>query len=318
MQKYRKYIHLLLFIIILSIAINNNFTPFLSSYEHEGVFSELTANQFDDLYKEIKGKSESIDEEAEDAYIDRVWKKTPARDGIKVNIDQSYKQMKGAGEYIEELLVYDRIPPKAQLSDLPAAPIYRGHPKKETITLLINVSWGTEFIPDILETLKKEEVKANFFLEGKWAFEHPNIVKMIDEQNHIIGNHAYNHPDMARMDRDEIYEQINRTNEILQAITGKSPQWFAPPSGSFNDEVVQVADDLGMETILWTVDTIDWKKPSVSVMLNRVLTKLHSGATILMHPTDPVSKGLAELIREIKKKGYRITHIEDHLSSSRE
>src|SRR5699024_8983294 len=126
---------------------------------------------------------------------------------------------------------------------------------------------------------------------------------MIDEQNHIIGNHAYNHPDMARMDRDEIYEQINRTNEILQAITGKSPQWFAPPSGSFNDEVVQVADDLGMETILWTVDTIDWKKPSVSVMLNRVLTKLHSGATILMHPTDPVSKGLAELIREIKKKG---------------
>src|SRR5699024_11460970 len=102
-----------------------------------------------------------------------------------------------------------------------------------------------------------------------------------------------------------------------QAITGKSPQWFAPPSGSFNDEVVQVADDLGMETILWTVDTIDWKKPSVSVMLNRVLTKLHSGATILMHPTDPVSKGLAELIREIKKKGYRITHIEDHLSSSR-
>jgi len=318
MQKYQKYVQLLLFLMILSIAINNNYNPFQTKIEYEGVLSEIRVDTFDKLYEKILQKSEEIAEDAEDAYIDRVWKKTPGRNGLRINIDESYKRMKKAGEYNEQLLVTEEITPKKDLSDLPAAPIYRGHPKKEMVTLLINVSWGTEYIPEILQTLKEKNVKANFFIEGKWAQEHPNLVKMIAEQNHIIGNHAYNHPNMARMNRQDVFEQINRTNEILQAITGNKPKWFAPPSGSFNEHVVEVAHELKMETILWTVDTIDWKKPSVSVMLNRVLTKVHPGAMILMHPTEPVSKGLGELINELEKKGYKIDHIENLLNSKRE
>src|SRR5690625_3166617 len=318
MQKYQKYVQLLLFLMILSIAINNNYNPFQTKIEYEGVLSEIRVDTFDKLYEKILQKSEEIAEDAEDAYIDRVWKKTPGRNGLRINIDESYKRMKKAGEYNEQLLVTEEITPKKDLSDLPAAPIYRGHPKKEMVTLLINVSWGTEYIPEILQTVKEKNVKANFFIEGKWAQEHPNLVKMIAEQNHIIGNHAYNHPNMARMNRQDVFEQINRTNEILQAITGNKPKWFAPPSGSFNEHVVEVAYELKMETILWTVDTIDWKKPSVSVMLNRVLTKVHPGAMILMHPTEPVSKGLGELINELEKKGYKIDHIENLLNSKRE
>lgn len=318
MQKYQKYVHLLLFLIILSISINNNYIPFQTKIDYEDVFGELTVDRQDELYAKILQKNEEIAEDAEDAYIDRVWKKTPGRNGLRVNIDESYKRMKKAGKYDEQLLVTEEIIPKKDLSDLPAAPIYRGHPKKEMVTFLINVSWGTEYIPEILQTLKEKNVKANFFIEGKWAQEHPNLVKMIAEQKHIIGNHAYNHPNMARMNRQDVFEQINRTNDILQAITGNKPQWFAPPSGSFNDHVVEVAHELKMETILWTVDTIDWKKPSVSVMLNRVLTKVHPGAMILMHPTEPVSKGLGELINELQKKEYKIGHIENLLNSNRE
>src|SRR5699024_660889 len=99
-------------------------------------------------------------------------------------------------------------------------------------------------------------------------------------------------------------EQLKQTNDIIKAIIGKTPLWFAPPSGSFTDDVVNAAYQLQMETILWSVDTIDWRNPSVSVMMNRVFNNIHPGAMILMHPTSAVVNGLEPMITEIKKTGY--------------
>src|SRR5699024_3344429 len=197
----------------------------------------------------------------------RVWKKTPGRNGITINVSESYEKMKKESRYDSSLLVYEQIKPKTMLEELPAAPIYRGHPDKNMVSLFINVSWGTEHIPAILQILKKHHIKATFFLEGKWAREHVDIVKMIDDESHVIGNHAYNHTDMKHLNKQENLKQIKQTNDIIDAIIGHTPKWFAPPSGSFNDEVIEAAASLDMETLLWTVDTIDWKKPSTAVMV---------------------------------------------------
>lgn len=85
----------------------------------------------DELLEEIERYAQLYDERAEDAYIDRVWKKTPGRNGRKVNVQESYKKMKTAKQFDETLLVYDSIKPDIHLEDLPPAPIYRGHPKKK-------------------------------------------------------------------------------------------------------------------------------------------------------------------------------------------
>ncbi|WP_010093353.1 polysaccharide deacetylase family protein [Ornithinibacillus scapharcae] len=316
MNNYRKYLHLIVFVIIVMISFNINQNPF--QIHDQAVFSQFEFVQSNDtLYQEIQSKSEHYFEEPSDAYIDRVWKKTPGRNGRKVDVEASYQRMKKAGSFKEELLVYEQIPPKVSLDDLEPSPIYRGHPKKDMIAFLINVSWGTEYIPEILDILKKHNVKATFFIEGKWAKENVDYVKMIQEEGHTIGNHAYNHPDMARLGRSEITKQMEETNKVIHAITGQTPKWFAPPSGSFSHEVVKVADELHMNTILWTVDTIDWKKPSVNVMMNRVMGKIHPGATVLMHPTQSVVNGLPSLITEIKSKGYKIGTIDKLLSESR-
>lgn len=271
----------------------------------------------DTLLEEIKANVEKYEEPPQDAYIDRVWKKTPGRNGLQVRVDESYKAMKKKGKFDPELLQFKEISPKISLKDLPAAPIYRGHPEKEMVAFLINVSWGTEHVPTILKTLKEKDVRATFFLEGKWAKENKEYVRMIQEQGHLIGNHAYNHPDMATLSKDEIQKQIEDTNTIIEAITKERPLYFAPPSGSFNNLVVQYAHEANMETILWTVDTIDWKNPSVSVMINRVMKNLHPGAMILMHPTTPVAQGLEQLIEQIKEEGYRIDTVERLLDESR-
>lgn len=316
MYNYRKHIHVIVFVIIVMVSFNIDHNPF--QVESQATFSpvEIVKGQ-DPLYQEIEEKSERYNEEPEDAYIDRVWKKIPGRNGRQVDIAASYERMKKAGEFNEDLLVYQPIPPKVSLNDLGPAPIYRGHPDKQMVSFLINVSWGTEYIPDILNTLKEQKVKATFFIEGKWAKENVEYVKMIKEQGHTIGNHAYNHPDMARLGRAEIEKQIKDTNEVLHAITGEDSKWFAPPSGSYSDEVVKVADELHMNTILWSVDTIDWKNPTVDVMMNRVIGKLHPGATILMHPTASVMKGLPSLITEIKARDYKIGSIDKLLSETR-
>src|SRR5699024_12494717 len=112
-------------------------------------------------------------------------------------------------------------------------------------------------IPYMLETLKKYNVIATLFIEGKWADKHKYLVEMIHEQNHLFGKHAYDHPDMNQLSDAEIKEQLVVTTDILVAIIDKSPRYFAPPSGSFNDTVVHHADKLNMETLLWTVGTND-------------------------------------------------------------
>ncbi|MEC5422645.1 polysaccharide deacetylase family protein [Virgibacillus sp. C22-A2] len=314
MSRYQNFVHICVFLIIIGLAFNTDYNPFVTPSIN--TLSEVVKNE-NALYKEVLERSNDYTEAPQDAYIDSVWKKTPGRNGLKVNIEKSYKKMESTGIFDESLLVYEQTSPEITLKDLPASPIYRGHPEKEMVALLINVSWGSEHIPAILNILKEKQVKATFFIEGKWARDNADYVKMIDEQGHVIGNHAYNHPDMARLSNQKNIEQISQTNEIIKAITGKTPLWFAPPSGSYNDHVVLSAHNLNMETILWTVDTIDWKNPTVNVMINRVNSKIHPGATILMHPTPSIVEGLSPLIDTIQDNGYKIGTIENLLNEER-
>src|SRR5690625_4094346 len=235
-----------------------------------------------EIIKKIEQQIPSLYEGPQEPYIDRVWNKTPGRDGRQVNVKKSYEKMKKVKQYDESLIVYDTIKPKKSLRDLPPSPIFRGHPEKQMVALLINVSWGTEYIPQILKTLDNYDVKATFFIEGKWAKENAEVVKMIDDEGHIIGNHSYNHPNMATIANDEKQKQIDQTNHILHSITKKQPIWYAPPSGSYNDEVIRIAHNLNMEKILWTVDTIDWKNNNVYVVINCVMTTFHQYADLFI------------------------------------
>ncbi|WP_164668950.1 polysaccharide deacetylase family protein [Virgibacillus doumboii] len=318
MSRYRSVVHFCVFVIIVAVAFGDEYNPFKINEAETFSYAvnDVTMTK-DSLYQKIQKKKSNYEKPPQNAVIDKVWKKMPGLNGIKVDVEKSYEQMKKGDTFDETLLVYEQVPPEISLNELPPAPIYRGHPDKDMVALIINVSWGTEYIPSILNILKEHNVKATFFIEGKWAKENADYVKMIDEQGHVIGNHAYNHPDMGRLSGKEIREQINQTNEILEAIIDKRPKWFAPPSGSFNDQVVKTADDLNLETILWSVDTIDWKNPSVSVMMNRVVSNIHPGATVLMHPTSSIVQGLDSLIVNIKEQGYKIGTIASLMSEER-
>lgn len=271
----------------------------------------------DPLLLEIQEKSTQYEKPAQDAKIDKVWKKMPGYNGIKVDIDASYDKMKDEGIFNENKLIFNQVSPQKHLDDLPPAPIYRGHPEKPMVALTINVAWGNEYLSSILATLKKHNVHATFFLEGRWAKENPDLVKMIDDGGHEIGNHSFSHPDMSTLDSRKIRKELADTNEIIQATIGKTPTLFAPPSGSYRDETISIADSLNMKTIMWTVDTIDWRNPPVSTLLQRVLKQIHNGAIILAHPTESTSLALDQLLSKIMEKGYKIGTVSNLLDEKR-
>src|SRR5699024_838336 len=161
--RYRSYILLLFLLMITVLTAHKN----IFIHADNNVVSIMASKKENELFNQITASAKQFNEEPEDAYIDSVWKKTPGRNGKMVNVEKSYENMKKSSEFDASLLVFDEIEPEVSLKDLPASPIYRGHPEKEMVALMINVSWGTEYIPGILKTLKKENVRATFFLEGK-------------------------------------------------------------------------------------------------------------------------------------------------------
>lgn len=297
------------------ISVNN---PIVNKYVSSLRDSTLpAAKQSDPLYQDIVKKAPTYEIPPSDAKVDRVWKAIPGYNGIKVDINASYKSMKSKGVFDEKKLQFTQVKPKIHLKDLPPTPIYKGHPDKPMVSFIINVAWGNEYLPSMLATLKRHNVSASFFLEGNWVKKNPDVAKMIVSAGHEVGNHSYSHPDMKRLTAAQSREQITKTNSIIEAATGEKPVWFAPPSGSYRDETIRVADELNMLTVMWTVDTVDWQKPSPDVLINRVMSKIDKGSMVLMHPTESTAKSLDRLITLIEEKNLEIGTVSELMSEER-
>ena len=254
--------------------------------------------------------------QAVNARIDPVWRLIPALNGVRLNQKDS---MMGWNNKNPELtpLAFDQVPPSIGTEKFFDYPIYRGNPEKRQIALMINVAWGEEYLNSILATLKKHNVKATFFIDGKWASTHQSLVKTILNSGMELGNHGYQHHLFSGLAKMQMIADISKTNAILHSATGVMPVLFAPPAGDFNLLTVKVAASLGMKTILWTVDTVDWKRPQPEVIAMRVLIKKSPGSLVLMHPTLPTSQALPSIITNLQKEGYQLVTVSDLISPIR-
>lgn len=314
-NKMKKFAYIAMIILLGILIVNNSLTDqYLVKLKGDAV---LTSKKADPLYEEISLKAKDYEKAPIDAKIDRVWKTIPGINGLKVDIDASYKKMKEAGEFNKEKLVFTEVKPSVHLSDLPPSPIYKGNPEKQMVSLIINVAWGNEYLTPMLATLKKNHVYATFFLEGRWVKNNPELAKMIVAAGHEVGNHSYTHPDMKRLSGAMIRQEISKTNEVIKATTGVAPTLLAPPSGSMRDEVVSIAAEYDLRTIMWSVDTIDWQKPTPDVLIQRVVSKVHPGAIVLMHPTASTEKALDKLIKELKGKNFELDTVSELISEER-
>lgn len=185
--------------------------------------------------------------------------------------------------------------------------IRNGMPNSGQTTFSCNVDWGEEVIPDMLSIFDENQVKITFFVSGKWAEKHPELLREMYATGHEIQSHGYSHKLCSQNSVETIREEILKTEKVILDILGVKTNVFAPPSGNYDETTVELCRSLGYKLALWNVDTIDWREGSTAdIIKNRVLKKHLNGAIVLMHPKEETVKALPGLISEIKGKDLAI------------
>lgn len=184
---------------------------------------------------------------------------------------------------------------------------YKGIKEDKTIAFACNVDWGNEYIPQMIEIFKENNISITFFPTGKWAEKNSDLLMEIHNAGHEIGNHGYNHIDYDKISFDKNKEEILKSHRIIKDIIKINPIYFAPPSGAFNENTIKAAQELNYKVILWSIDTIDWRNDSTKdIIVHRIKEKLHESAIVLMHPTAETVKALPEIIEYLFQNGYKI------------
>lgn len=177
------------------------------------------------------------------------------------------------------------------------AAVYRGSPDRNGVSLMFNVYWGEEYIPEILDLLDAYNVKTTFFIGGSWAAKNMELVREISDRGHEIGSHGYNHKDAEKLSYDRNMDEMVPAERLLEQLTGKEVRLFAPPSGSIGQEMFNAAEDLGYTVVMWSRDTVDWRDKNPDLVYKRATQDTQSGELILMHPTEHTLKALEKILQ---------------------
>ena len=189
--------------------------------------------------------------------------------------------------------------------------IYAGDRSTNKVSLMINVYWGTEFLVEMLEIFKQNNIKTTFFIGGTWAEENRELLKQMQSDGHEIASHGYSHKEQGKYGYKENFEEINKCHLIVKDILGIDMNLFAPPGGSYNAHTIKVATSLGYKTIMWTRDTIDWRDKNEDLIFSRATANMQGGDLILMHPTSHTVKALSKIINFTKSNNFQITTVSD-------
>jgi len=200
----------------------------------------------------------------------------------------------------------------------PTAPkgTFTMQPEQKLVALTFDDGPDEKYTPAILDILKEKEVKATFFLVGVQVRKFPKMVKRIVDEGHEVGNHSYNHSDLAKLDAAGVKKQIKWTDDLLQQAVGFVPHLVRAPYGSTSSTVKSVIKQGERELIGWTVDTRDWGGESVEKMLVNINKNTKPGGVILMHSFGGKHiKNTVELvpkaIEDLKKQGYTFVTIDE-------
>lgn len=190
---------------------------------------------------------------------------------------------------------------------------YNGDRNSKSVSLMINVYWGTEYLDDMLATLKEKNVKTTFFIGGTWAVLNEEMLNKIKDEGHEIANHGYHHKDHDKISEEENLNEIANTHKIVKELIDVEMNLFAPPSGAYNKVTVEAAQNLGYKTIMWTRDTIDWRDHNTKLIYQRAIKNANGGDLILMHPTENTAEALPQIIDWYQSNGFSLVPVSSNI-----
>lgn len=184
-------------------------------------------------------------------------------------------------------------------------PIYYVKTEQKQIAISFDCAWGVDYTDTLLSVMEKENVKCTFFMVEFWTEKYPEYVKKISDAGHEIGTHSATHPYMSKLSRETIVKELNSSVKAIENITGKKVEVFRPPYGDYNNLLIDTAKELGLYTIQWDVDSLDWKNLSTNEIVKRVTSGVKNGSIVLFHNQGlHTAEALPTIISILKDKGY--------------
>ena len=184
-------------------------------------------------------------------------------------------------------------------------PIYCTDRDDGRIALTFDAAWGDEDTPLLIDILARYNVKATFFVVGEWVDRCTESVRALHEAGHEVMNHSDTHPHMPQLSKEQMLAELNTCNDKIEAITGIRPTLHRAPYGDYSNESLSAGEALGMYTIQWDVDSLDWKDLSADEITSRVVSRAKSGSIVLFHNAAlHTPEALPSIIEALLGKGY--------------
>ena len=191
-------------------------------------------------------------------------------------------------------------------------PIYYVSTNEKKIAISFDAAWGADKTSDIIKICKDNGIKATFFLVGFWVEAYPEKVKEISDAGFDIGTHSNTHPQMSKLTAAQIENELTTSMKLISDITGQKVRFFRPPYGDYNDLLLTTASNLGLQTIQWDVDSLDWKGLSSGQILTRIISSVKNGSIILCHNNaDHIVEALPTIINTLKSQGFSFELMSD-------
>lgn len=202
----------------------------------------------------------------------------------------------------------------AQLAQYDAA--FLGDTTQKVLYLTFDAGYENGCTEKILDTLKKHDVKAAFFLVGNYIEKNADLVRRMVEEGHIVGNHTMHHKNMSQIaDKEAFAKELTDLEKLFFDTTGKElPKFYRPPQGVYSQENLRQAKELGYKTVFWSLAYVDWNndsQPTKDYAFSKLLPRTHNGAVVLLHSTSQTNAEiLDELLTKWKANGYRFETID--------
>ena len=188
---------------------------------------------------------------------------------------------------------------------------------EKVIYLTFDAGYENGNTATILDTLKKHNVSATFFVVGTYIESEPELIRRMTEEGHVVGNHTWHHPDMSQIaNMDSFKKEMITVEDAFREATGQEmTRYYRPPQGKYNEKNLQMAKELGYKTFFWSLAYVDWyedDQPTKEEAFDKLLNRIHPGAIVLLHSTSSTNAAiLDELITKWTGMGYQIRPLEE-------
>lgn len=193
---------------------------------------------------------------------------------------------------------------------------YMDQTKPKALYLTFDEGYENGCTASILDTLKKCDVKAAFFITGGYIKTEKELIQRMIDEGHIVGNHTVNHPNLHKLsDPVKMSEEFSKLNEMVEEEFGYTMRYMRPPEGEYSERVLAVAQNSGFKTILWSFAYMDWdpeKQKGAAYAVEQVTPYFHDGAILLLHAVSSDNAGALEtIINNAKAQGYEFRSLDE-------